>query len=198
MADLETELTSIFKNLASSLVPHFIESDAVAEGSKLVCVESPEIFASTLVLLGLDKKIPKVLQALHFVSQRDYGKPYDPSEKVVDQVLSQLRDWFPSRKMMVDRGCSSITWNLVRTSQAIARSLCIAVESGCLDSLVPLHHRIALYNELSNPNEDSTLWHFYGSEETMERATAWLAEHTTPELKVWHQVLRPIFEVEKQ
>lgn len=95
MADLETELTSIFKNLASSLAPHFRESDAVVEGSKLVCVESPEIFASTLVLLGLDKKIPKVLQALHFVSQRDYGKFHDPSEKVVDQVLLHLRDWFP-------------------------------------------------------------------------------------------------------
>ena len=198
MADLETELTSIFKNLASSLAPHFRESDAVVEGSKLVCVESPEIFASTLVLLGLDKKIPKVLQALHFVSQWDYGEFHDPNEEVVDQVLSHLRDWIPQRKVIVDRGCSSITWNLVRTSHVIARSLCIAVESGCLDSLVPLHHRIALYNELSNPNEDSTLWHFYGSEETMERATAWLAEHTTPELKVWHQVLRPIFEVEKQ
>ena len=104
MADLETELTSIFKNLASSLVSHFRESDAVVEGSKLVCVESPEIFASTLVLLGLDKKIPKVLQALHCVSQRDYGEFHDLSEKVVDQVLSHLRDWIPSRKMMVDRG----------------------------------------------------------------------------------------------
>lgn len=198
MADLETELTSIFKNLASSLAPHFRESDAVVEGSKLVCVESPEIFASTLVLLGLDKKIPKVLQALHFVSQRDYGKLYDPSYNGADRVLLHLRDWFPSRKMMVDRGCSSITWNLVRTSQAIARSLCIAIESGCLDSLVPLRHRIALYNELSNPNEDSTLWNFYGSEEIMEKASAWLAENTPPELKMWHQVLRPRFEVKKQ
>ena len=198
MADLETELTSIFKNLASSLAPHFRESDAVVEGSKLVCVESPEIFASTLVLLGLDKKITKVLQALHFVSQRDYGEFHDPSKEVVDQVLSHLRDWFPSRKMMVDRGCSSITWNLVRTSQAIARSLCIAIESGCLDSLVPIRHRITLYNELSTPNEDSTLWNFYGSEEIMEKASAWLAENTTPELKMWHQVLRPIFEVKKQ
>lgn len=68
MVDLETELTSIFKSLASSLAPHFIESDVVIEGSKLVCVESPEIFASTLVLLGLDKKIPEVIKALHFVS----------------------------------------------------------------------------------------------------------------------------------
>ena len=104
MADLEIELTSIFKSLASSLAPHFKESEKIVDRSKLVCVESPEIFASTLVLLGLDKKIPKVLQALHFVSQRDYGEFHDLSEKVVDQVLSHLRDWIPSRKMMVDRG----------------------------------------------------------------------------------------------
>ena len=198
MANLEIELTSIFKSLASSLAPYFKESEKIVEGSKLVCVESPEIFTSTLVLLGLDKKIPKVLQALHFVSQQDYGEYYDPGEKSADQVLSHLRDWIPQRKVIVDRGCPSITWNLVRTSQVIARSSCIAVESGCLDSLVPLHHRIALYHELSNPNEDSTLWRFYGSEETMERAAAWLAEHTTPELKMWHQVLRQRFEVKKQ
>ena len=95
MADLEIELTSIFKNLASSLAPHFRESDAVVEGSKLVCVESPEIFASTLVLLGLDKKIPEVLKALHFVSQRDYGKLYDTSYNSADRVILHLRDWFP-------------------------------------------------------------------------------------------------------
>ena len=198
MADLETELTSIFESLASSLAPHFRESDAVVEGSKLVCVESPEIFASTLVLLGLDKKIPEVLKALHFVSQRDYGKPYDPGKKGVDRVLSHLRDWIPQGQMIVDRGYPSLSWNLVRTSQVIARSLCIAVESGCLDDLVPLDQRLALYHEFSNPNEDSTVWRFCGSEETMARAATWLAEHTTPELKMWHQVLRQIFEVKKQ
>lgn len=195
MADLETELTSIFKSLASSLAPFFKESGKIVEGSKLVCVESPEIFANTLVLLGLDKKIPEVLKALHFVSQRDYGKHYDPSEKGVDQVLSHLRDWIPQGQMIVDRGYPSLSWNLVRTSQVIARSLCIAVESGCLDDLVPLDQRLALYHELSNPNEDSTLWRFCGSEETMERAATWLAEHTIPELKMWHQVLRHQFDL---
>ena len=195
MADLEIELTSIFKSLASSLAPYFRESDAVVEGSKLVSVESPEIFANALVLLGLDKKIPKVLQALHFVSQRDYGKPYDPSEKGVDRVLSHLRDWIPQGQMIVDRGYPSLSWNLVRTSQVIARSLCIAVESGCLDDLVPLDQRLALYHELSNPNEDSTLWMFCGSEEIMRRAAKWLANHTTPELKSWHYWLREQFEI---
>jgi len=194
MADLETELTSIFKSLASSLAPHFKESEKIIEGSKLVCIESPEIFVNILVLLGLDKKIPEVLQALHFVSQPDYGKPYDPSEKDVDQVLSHLRDWVPQ----VNQGYPSISWNLVKMSQVIARSLCIAVESGCLAEIVPLEHKIALYYELSNPSEDSTLWRFYGSEETMKRAATWLVEHTTPELKMWHQVLRQRFEVKKQ
>ena len=189
MADLEIELTSIFKSLASSLAPHFKESEKIVEGSKLVCVESPEIFASTLVLLGLDKKIPEVLQALHFVSQRDY----EPGEKAVDQVLTHLRDWVPQGQVMIDRGYPSISWNLVRTSQVIARSLCIAVESRCLDELVPLDQRIALYHELSNQNEDSTLWRFCGSEETMARAAAWLARHTTPEIKLWHQELRRRF-----
>ena len=198
MVDLETELASIFKSLALSLAPHFRESDAVVEGSKLVCVESLEIFASTLVLLGLDKKIPEVLKTLHFVSQQDYVRPYDPSENGVDRVLRHLRDWIPQDQMIVDRGYPSLSWNLVRTSQVIARSLCIAVESGCLDDLVPLSQRLALYHELSNPNEDSTLWRFCGSEETMERAAAWLAEHTTPELKMWHQVLRQRFEIKKQ
>lgn len=194
MADLETELTSIFRSLASNLAPHFKESKIVVKGSRLVCVESPEIFASTLVLLGLDKKIPEVIQALHFVSQRDYGKHYDPGEKAVDQVLTHLRDWIPQGQVMIDRGYPSISWNLVRTSQVIARSLCIAIESGCLDNLVPLCHRIALYHELSNPNEDSALWRFCGSEETMAAAAAWLAEHTTLELKTWHQDLRHRFE----
>lgn len=198
MADLETELTSIFKSLASSLAPHFRESDAVIKGSKLVCVESPEIFISTLVLLGLDKKIPEALKALHFVSQRDYGKPYDPGEKGVDRVLSHLRDLIPRGQMIVDRGYPSFSWNLVKTSQVIARSLCIAVESGCLDDLVPLNQRLALYHELSNPNEDSTLWRFCGSEETMARAAAWLAGHTTRDIKIWHDVLRHRFEVKKQ
>lgn len=194
MADLETELTSIFESLASSLAPHFKESEKIVEGSKLVCVESPEIFASILVLLGLDKKIPEVLQSLHFVSQRDYGEHYEPGENAVDQVLSHLRDWVPQGQIMVDRGYPRISWNLVRTSQVIARSLCIAVESGCLAEIVPLEHKIALYYELSNPSEDSTLWRFCGSEETMARATAWLAEHTTDELKMWHQELRQRFE----
>jgi hypothetical protein len=194
MACLETELTSIFKSLEARLAPHFKESEKIVEGSKLVCVESPEIFASSLVLLGLDKNIPKILQALHFVSQRNYGKPYDPSEKIIDQVLSHLRDWVPQRKVMVDRGYPNITWNLVRTSQVIARSLCIAIESGCLAEIVPLEHKIVLYHELSNQNEDSTLWMFCGSEEIMARAAAWLVEHTTPELKTWHQDLRHRFE----
>lgn len=197
MADLETELTSIFKSLASSLAPHFKESEKIVEGGKLVCVECPEIFASTLVLLGLDKKIPEVLQALHFASQRDYGKPYDFSEKGIDQVLSHLRDWVPQGQIMVDRGYPSISWNLVRTSQVIARSLCIAVESGCLDDLVPLDQRLLLYRELSNPNEDSTLWRFCGSEETMARAAAWLAGHTTRNIKIWHDVLRHQFDLRK-
>ena len=195
MANLEIELTSIFRSLASSLAPHFKESEKIVEGSKLVCVESPEIFASTLVLLGLDKKIPEVLKALHFVSQRDYGKHYEPSEKGVDLVLSHLRDWIPQGQMIVDRGYPSLSWNLVRTSQAIARSLCIAVESGCLDDLVPLDQRLALYHEFSNPNEDSTLWRFCGSEETMARAAAWLAGHTTKNIKIWHDVLRHLFDL---
>ena len=194
MADLETELTSIFESLASSLAPHFKESENVVKGSKLVCVESPEIFASTLVLLGLDKKILEVLQALHFVSQRDYGEHYEPGENAVDRVLTHLRDWVPQGQVMIDRGYPSISWNLVRTSQVIARSLCVAVENGCLDELVPLDQRIALYHELSNPNEDSILWRFCGSEEIMRRATEWLAEHTTNELKMWHQGLRSRFQ----
>lgn len=95
---------------------------------------------------------------------------------------------------MVDRGYPSTTWNLVRTSQVIARSLCIAIESGCLDDLVPLEQRIALYHELSNPDEDSALWSFCRSEELMEKAASWLAEHTTRELKLWHHELRSRFE----
>lgn len=194
MANLEIELTLIFRSLASSLAPHFKESEKIVEGSKLVCVESPEIFANTLVLLGLDKKIPEVLQALHFVSQRDYGKHYDPGEKAVDQVLSHLRDWVPQGQVMIDRGYPSISWNLVRTSQVIARSLCIAIESGCLDDLVPLESRIGLYFELSDLSEDSTLWKFCKARETMEKATTWLAWHTTPEVKNWHQGLRSRFQ----
>ena len=178
MADLEMNLTSIFSSLASRLGPHFRESGAVVEGSKLVCVESPEIFASTLVLLGLDKKIPEVLQALHFVSQH-----YEPGKKIADRILPHLRDWVPQRQEMVDRGYPSTTWSLVRTSQAIARSLCIATASGCLDDLVPLEQRIALHHELSNPDEDSALWSFCCSGELMEKAASWLAEHTTRELK---------------
>ncbi len=198
MADLETELTSIFKSLASSLASHFKESEKIVDRSKLVCVESPEIFASTLVLLGLDKKIPEVLQALHFVSQRDYDKYYDPGEKAIDQVLSHLRDWIPQKQTMIDRGYPSISWNLVRTSQVIARSLCIAVESGCLAEIVHLEHKIVLYHEFTNQDEDSTIWRHCGSEEMMARAAAWLAENTTPELKMWHQVLRQRFEAKKQ
>lgn len=193
MADLEIELTSIFKSLASGLAPHFKESEKIVDGSKLVCVESPEIFASILVLLGLDKKIPEVLQALHFVSQRDYSEHYEPGKNAVDRVLTHLRDWVPQGQVMIDRGYPNISWNLVRKSQVIARSLCLAIESGCLDDIVTLEDRVVLYNELTNPDEDSTVWRFAGSEELMRRAATWLAGHTTPGVKMWHKELRSRF-----
>lgn len=184
---LEDELKSVFNGIFSLVRPHLVESEGIVAGSRLVCVEDPEVFSSILVLLGLDKSIPKLITALHFVSQRD---PLRSGKTPLDVVLS-LRDWI--NVATPPEGYPGITWNAVRASQAIARSLCIAVSSGCLDDLVPLEDKIILYNELTSENEETTVWNFLKNEELREKAANWLAEHTTSELKMWHQVLRSKF-----
>lgn len=184
---LEDELKSVFNGIFSLVRPHLVESENIVAGFRLVCVEDPEVFSSILVLLGLDKSIPKLITALHFVSQCD---PPRSGKTPLDIVLS-LRDWMDVATPI--EGYPSVTQNAVRASQVIMRSLCIAVSSGCLDDLVPLEDKIILYNELTSENEETTVWNFLKNEELREKAANWLAEHTTSELKMWHQVLRSKF-----
>jgi hypothetical protein len=189
--DLENNLRSIFKSLSLSLTPHFIESKNIHEGCRLVCIEDGEILANHLVLLGLDGKILDVFKALYFASEAFCTtSAFAPG---LDSVFINMRDWFPTNNE--DGKYPSVGWNLVRMSQAIARSICLAIASGCFEILdqFTLDQKVQLYSELSAQSTNEKLWRFYNAQELIEKTTSWLADNTTSDVKYWHQKMRHDF-----
>ena len=190
--DLENNLRTIFKSLSLSLASHFIESKNIHAGCRLVCIEDGEILANHLVLLGLDGKILDVFKALYFASEAFCTtSAFAPG---LDSVFIDMRDWFPSDN---DNGkYPSVGWNLVTMSQAIARSMGLAIVSGCFEFLdqFTLEQKVQLYSELSGKGIDKKLWRFYNAQELITKTTLWLANHTTPDVRYWHDVIRHRFD----